>query len=84
MRTSATKLKSPWLLAVIRFFDTAQGKPQGQFVSHPVPIASLAISQDGIAPDRQVSYHSGRALQNLLAQCKCPVCFCEQMPVMPL
>lgn len=60
---------------VIRFFDTAQGKSQGQIVSHLVSIASLAISQDGIAPDRQVSYHSGRALQNLLAQCKCPVCF---------
>ncbi len=40
--------------AVIRFFDTAQGKPQGQTVAHSSPIVSAAINQQGIAPDRQV------------------------------
>lgn len=40
--------------AVIRFFDTAQGKPLGQTLSHPNVIVSVALNQQGIAPDRQV------------------------------
>lgn len=39
---------------MIRFFDTAQGKPLGQTVTHSSIIVSVAINQQGIAPDRQV------------------------------
>lgn len=41
--------------AVIRFFDTAQGRPLGQTVTHPQVIVSVAINQQGVAPDRQVT-----------------------------
>ncbi|DBA75301.1 hypothetical protein WJX77_003211 [Trebouxia sp. C0004] len=41
---------------VIRFFDTAQGKPQGQVVTHSSVIVCTAVSQQGIATDRQVVF----------------------------
>ncbi|KAL3133954.1 Intraflagellar transport protein 80 [Trebouxia sp. C0010 RCD-2024] len=41
---------------VVRFFDTAQGRPLGQTVSHPNVIVSVALNQQGIAPDRQVVF----------------------------
>ena len=39
---------------MICFFDTAQGKPLGQTLTHSSVIISVAINQQGIAPDRQV------------------------------
>ncbi|KAK9814722.1 hypothetical protein WJX72_010508 [[Myrmecia] bisecta] len=40
----------------IRFFDTAQGKPSGDVLVHSMDIAEVALSQNGIAPDRKVVF----------------------------
>lgn len=40
--------------AVVRFFDTAQGKAQGHLVQHSSDIVAISLNQQGIAPDRQV------------------------------
>lgn len=61
------------LAAVIRFFDTAQGKAQGQVVMHSSVIVSAAINQQGIAPDRQVPFLF-RWIMVLSCQCRQPDC----------
>ena len=50
--------------AVVRFFDTAQGKAQGHLVQHSSDIVAVSLNQQGIAPDRQVSpaHHSQATL----------------------
>ena len=40
--------------AVVRLFDTAQGRPLADPITHKVEIVAVALSQQGIAPERKV------------------------------
>lgn len=42
--------------AIVRMFDTAQGRPIGEPFTHGLPISEIALSQAGTAADRQLLF----------------------------
>ena len=49
--------------AVVRLFDTAQGRPLADPITHKTEIVAVALSQQGIAPDRKVTLQTALALE---------------------
>ena len=49
--------------AVVRLFDTSQGRPLADPITHKVEIVAVALSQQGIAPERKVMLQTSAGTQ---------------------